>query len=107
MHPPSNSDTSATPWSSPVDSAAFGTQTHEDRQDQCKAYPSGLKFAAIMVAICFSFTLVGLVSQARTALLVRLLTGKVIQDSNVIATAVPAMTRYFGTVSDIAWYTSI
>ncbi|KAI8682149.1 hypothetical protein NCS55_00469600 [Fusarium keratoplasticum] len=61
----------------------FASPGLQDEEVQQKSYPSGLKFAAIMVAICLSFTLVGL-------------------DSNIIATAVPAMTRHFGTINDIA-----
>jgi hypothetical protein len=34
----------------------------EDGDVHQKIYPSGLKFSAIMVAVCLSFTLVGLVS---------------------------------------------
>lgn len=35
----------------------------EDALDLSKVYPTGLKFAATMTAVCLSFTLVGLVSQ--------------------------------------------
>ncbi|OBS15764.1 hypothetical protein FPOA_13485 [Fusarium poae] len=73
------------PLTSPDTSA---TPELENGDVQQKVYPSGLKFSAIMVAVCLSFSLVGL-------------------DSNIIATAVPTMTRYFGTVNDIAWYNSI
>ncbi|KAK1507827.1 uncharacterized protein CCOS01_16133 [Colletotrichum costaricense] len=72
----------------PASLDAVATLDLEEIEIQQKVYPSGLRFAAIMVAVCLCFTLVGL-------------------DSNIIATAIPAMTRYFGTVNDIAWYNSI
>lgn len=46
----------------PVSSDLSATPGLEDEEVQQKIYPSGLKFAAIMVAVCLSFTLVGLVS---------------------------------------------
>ncbi|KAH7119427.1 major facilitator superfamily domain-containing protein [Dactylonectria estremocensis] len=72
----------------PTSSDTFASPGLQDEEVQQKVYPSGLKFAAIMVAVCLSFILVGL-------------------DSNIIATAVPSMTRHFGTINDIAWYTSV
>ncbi|RYP61578.1 hypothetical protein DL769_007643 [Monosporascus sp. CRB-8-3] len=48
-----------------------------------KEYPSGFKFASIIAAVCLSFAIVGL-------------------DSTILVTAVPTMTRYFGTIADIS-----
>lgn len=55
-------DMSSRPLTSHNIFASLGLQ---DEGVQQKAYPSGLKFAAIMVAICLSFTLVGLVSREK------------------------------------------
>ncbi|WAO96923.1 Hypothetical protein NCS54_01461800 [Fusarium falciforme] len=75
----------------PASSGPLGSPELQDEQAQQNKYPSGFKFAAIIVAVCLSFILMGL---------------KTIQDSNIIATAVPAITHQFGTIKDIAWYTS-
>ncbi|KAI0451115.1 MFS general substrate transporter [Xylaria acuta] len=49
---------------------------------------SGVETAGIIAMVCLIFTLVGL-------------------DSNIVATAVPAMTRNFGTIADIGWYAAV
>ena len=50
-------------------------------------YPTGVKFAAVMVAMGLSLVLVGL-------------------DMTILATAIPSITNHFNTIADIGWYAS-
>ena len=50
-------------------------------------YPTGVKFAAVMVAVGLSLVLVGL-------------------DTTILATAIPSITNHFNTIADIGWYAS-
>lgn len=58
------------------------TATTEDVE-----YPTGIKFAFVFMALLVSLALIGL-------------------DLNILATAVPAITTHFQTVTDIGWYYS-
>ncbi|EXJ70716.1 uncharacterized protein A1O5_05706 [Cladophialophora psammophila CBS 110553] len=51
-------------------------------------YPHGKDFVAIVTALLLAFIIIGL-------------------DYTVLATAVPTMTKHFGTIEDIGWYTSV
>ena len=57
-----------------------------NEEDDAK-YPSGLLFAAVVLAAGITLVLVGL-------------------DSTIVATAVPAITNHFRTIADIGWYAS-
>lgn len=74
-----------------------------------REYPSGFKFASTMAAVCLSFILVGLVSPPTFRLPPhsRFSIDGANQDSTILATAVPRMTRHFGTIADVGWYTSV
>jgi hypothetical protein len=50
-------------------------------------YPTGVKFAAVMIAIALALILVGL-------------------DNTILATAIPSVTNHFKTIADIGWYAS-
>jgi hypothetical protein len=51
-------------------------------------YPTGLKLAAIILALCLAVLLVAL-------------------DQTIIATAIPRITDRFNSVNDIGWYGSV
>jgi MFS family permease len=55
-------------------------------QDESE-YPTGVKFAAVMIAMGLSLILVGL-------------------DNTILATAIPSITNHFKTIADIGWYAS-
>jgi MFS family permease len=55
-------------------------------QDETE-YPTGVKFAAVMIAMGLSLILVGL-------------------DNTILATAIPSITNHFKTITDIGWYAS-
>lgn len=90
----------------PLDHDVPLLKREDEEQVQAKVFASGLRFAGIMVAVCLSFMLVGIVSwlcispSSCSDL-------ETTQDNNIIGTAVPAITRSFGTTRDIAWYSSI
>ncbi|KAI9830531.1 MAG: hypothetical protein M1819_005489 [Sarea resinae] len=62
-----------------------GEVSGEGEEDM--AYPTGIKFAVIMTALCLVLLLVGL-------------------DFNIIATAIPKITDDFKTIADIGWYSA-
>jgi MFS family permease len=55
-------------------------------QDELE-YPTGFKFAAVMIAMGLALILVGL-------------------DNTILATAIPSVTNHFKTIADIGWYAS-
>jgi MFS family permease len=55
-------------------------------QDELE-YPTGVKFAAVMIAMGLALILVGL-------------------DNTILATAIPSVTNHFKTIADIGWYVS-
>ena len=58
-----------------------------DTGDDDSHYPTGIKFAATLIAVCCVLVLTGL-------------------DITIISTAIPAITDHFHTVEDIGWYVS-
>ena len=56
-------------------------------EDDDAKYPSGVPFAAVVLAAAITLVLVGL-------------------DNTIVATAVPAITNHFRTIADIGWYAS-
>lgn len=63
------------------------TPIANDNAEDTEVYPTGPRFAAVMVALCFSLVLVGL-------------------DLTILATAIPSITNHFKTIADIGWYSS-
>lgn len=69
----------------PMDIVEPEGQTPEAEDES--QYPTGPKFWLILLSVCFVLVLGGL-------------------DSNIVATAVPAITDHFHTVADVGWYYS-
>ena len=92
--------------------AEVGQQQHAaenglqaNRQHESIIVTSNGQLAIVVSTMILCFALVGLVSAATSREKAGLtLHGK---DQNIVATAVPAMTRHFGTVDQIGWYLSI
>lgn len=71
-------------------------------------YPTGIKFALILMAAFLSLVLVGLVGHRNSDLYSPINTEMLIlrQDFSILSTAVPAITTHFKTIADIGWYYS-
>lgn len=78
-------------------------QTHDSASnEENQQYPSGFEFSILLLAIGMSLILVGLVGTLHFHPSIQPF--DMYQDFNMIATAVPAITTHFHTISDVGWY---
>jgi hypothetical protein len=85
-------------------------QTREDGEE----YPTGLKLASIILAICLCVFLVALGMYPAIVIVIRRGNSELTlrlcccmySDNSIIATAIPKITDEFNSLSDVAWYGS-
>lgn len=92
----------------PEDDTVTTTRDAEDSpsSDDEGNYPTGLKLAAIALALCFAVFCVALDSEYPSLLA---LTEHVVQTNpadTIIATAIPRITDDFHSLDDVGWYSS-